>query len=89
MPQYRAIVSRKKFRATEGYPEQWRYEKKPQILVIPRGEEGNPSPATQVEDKDEDERVEAVLDQRLMEKLAHLNETTPGRMVLRSHTKAM
>ena len=38
VPEYRSVVSRKKFRATEGYPDSWNYEKKPSIISIPREE---------------------------------------------------
>ncbi len=62
LPHSRTVVSRRKFKATEGYPDSWNYAKKATILPIPREEEGNPSPATRTKDKEEDERVEAVLD---------------------------
>ncbi len=35
LPHNRSIVLRKKFRATEGYPDLWKYERRPRILPIP------------------------------------------------------
>ncbi len=85
----KAIVSRRKFRATEGNPDSWNYERKTTILPIPRKEKGNASPATRTEDKEEDDRVETVLDKHLEGERLALNNVAMDRMVLRSHTKAM
>ncbi len=60
------------------YPKLWRYKETPQIVAVPREEEGNPNPATLVEDKEENERVDAVLYHHLKRERPHLDD----RMVL-------
>ncbi len=89
LPNSRAIVSRRKFRATEGYPDSWNYEKRSVKLPIPREEEGNPSSATRIEDKKEDERIETALDKHMEKERPKLDDAQVNRMVLRSHSKAM
>jgi hypothetical protein len=75
------FICRSSGRSCRGKSFGQRKDKKPRILAIPREEEGNPSPVTQAEDKNEDERVEAALDQRLKDR-PQLNETVASRMVL-------
>ncbi len=58
-------------------------------MPIPREEEGNPSSATRTEDKEDDDRVETVLDKHLEKERPALNDVAVDRMILRSHTKAM
>jgi hypothetical protein len=84
VPEYRSVVSRKKFRATEGYPDSWNYEKRPLILPIPREEKGlefheeekEPVPES-IDDAVEEERFTS----------PHVDENR-HQMVLRSHTRA-
>ena len=89
LPHNKAIVSRRKFRATEGYPDSWNYEKRAAILPIPREEKGNPSPAMRIEDKEEEDRVETALDRHMEKERPKMDNILTGRMVLRSSTRAM
>ncbi len=49
VPEYRSAVSRRNFKPTEGYPDVWKYGKKPNILPILREEKGTPPFNVQIE----------------------------------------
>jgi hypothetical protein len=59
VPEYRSVVSRKKFRATEGYPDSWNYEKRPLILPIPREEKGLPNDALGLDEGEKELRYDS------------------------------
>jgi hypothetical protein len=87
VPEYRSVVSRKKFRATEGYPDTWNNVKKPAIIPFPREEKGLPKDAIRV---DEEEIVPEPVDDTVEENqpVVQLVEENSHQMTLRSHTRA-
>jgi hypothetical protein len=89
VPEYRTVVSRKKFRATEGYPDTWNYVKKPGIIPIPREEKGSPNDAIRV-DEDEEKTVSEPADGAVEEEQSAITPIEENRhqMTLRSHTRS-
>jgi hypothetical protein len=58
VPEYRCVVSRRNFKPTEGYPDVWNYEKKPDIVPILREEKDAPPINVQIEKEEAVARLE-------------------------------
>ena len=87
VPEYRSVVSRKKFRATEGYPDTWNYEKRPEIVPILREEKDAPNVNTKLEKEDELTTLDDIGETPTVDKERVNNTLNKHSMVLRSHLK--
>ena len=88
VPEYRSVVSRKKFRATEGYPDSWNYEKRPSILPIPREERGLPNDALELGDEEKESTADLIDDEAAEgESVSQVTNENKHPMILRSHAK--
>ncbi len=83
MPEYRSVVSRRNFKPTEGYPDVWNYEKKPDIVPIPKEDQGAPPINVHIEKEEETATLKDV------ETPSTSNNSQRHNTILRSHTRTV